>query len=67
MSQFTPSINYWHNPDTYRSVWTNKQWREYILETGLFTMACGSGYDWKSKAIGGGLREVWLEKKNYDK
>lgn len=60
-----PSITFWNRPDTYRQVCTNKEWRSYILGCGsTFVMAAGHSYNWKSKPIGGGLREVWMEPKH---
>jgi hypothetical protein len=60
---FIPAINFWTNPDNFKAVWTNKQWREYILDAGTWTMACGQSYNWRSRPLGGGIREVWLVKR----
>ena len=64
MEPFNPSLNYWRMPDAFRDVWTNKQWRAYMLGAGTWTMACGQSYNWRSKPLGGGVREVWLERRH---
>lgn len=61
---FTPSINFWMIPHAYKQVWSNKEWRDYILANGTWTMSCGESWDWKSKSLGGGIREVFLVKRH---
>lgn len=50
-------------PDNARSTLTTKQLRETLLATSGFVLACGQGYDIKSKPLGAGVHSVWLEKR----
>jgi len=40
---------------------TSKQLRETLFATGGRVLACGQSYDIKSKRLGAGVCEVWLE------
>lgn len=62
-----PSVKFWENPDRFRDVWSNRQWRDYLLEAGTWTMARGQSYNWRSRPLGGGVREVWLEPRHKHK
>ncbi len=62
---FEPSMNHWIIADhvNYRERVTKKQAQSVLLDQPRVVFKNGGTYTWRTKHLGAGIYDIWLEKK----
>jgi len=60
------STNFYAMPGACSTTMTRKQLKETLFATDGWVLACGYGWNVKSKSLGAGVYKVWLKKQSED-